>query len=490
MGAGKIINIFPEILEPRIRKQNKDVLILPLSLLHVSTPLDRLGYRVTVIDQRIRPRWTEELEEELREEKPICMGITSMTGWQIRGGIEAASILRSRYPNVPIVWGGVHPTLTSPQILDDDLVDIVVIGEGEVSYAEIVQAIQAGDSLEKIEGIAFKDNGRVTVSPPRAPARMDDLPDPAFHLFNMDEYIIQNELTERRSLPILTSKGCGHSCGYCYNSEFNKMKYRAMSPERVVLDIRKMMKDFRLNGLYLLDDNFFQNRKRTVQIFEQIVRENLDLVLYNANCRVDYVAAYPLEYLDLMKRAGIRELRLGIESGSDKVQKEIFKYTTYEQALEANRKMKEVGIRPVYNFMIGFPSEGEDDIRMTLKLMSTLLHENPESVVAGCSIFTPYPGTPLFDVSRELGWEAPSTLRDWQLYDWGHASSPHQDRRHRVLLHNASFVSRHLDPRFAKNRFHGLYASLMRAILRRGSIGFLKSTLLFPSSRTILKKGK
>ncbi len=454
----------------------KEVL-LPFSLLYLGTILEQQGTDVTIIDQRLSPQWQEEFAEGLNREKPASLGISSMTGFQIKGGIEAAGILRARFPDVPIIWGGVHPSLIPQQTLEDERVDVVVKGEGERTLPDLVTALEAKKDLRSVRGIAFKANGETVVTEPQEPFPMDDLPELSFHLFDTHKYIIEDKETGRKSLPILTSKGCGHTCAYCYNIQFNKRRYRTMSPERVLSEIRRMLREFGLNALFLIDDNFFQNRKRVQSICEGILKEGFDLHFNNANCRVDYVARYNPDFLELIRKAGIRELRMGIESGSDSVQKDILKHTTFDQAVRANRKLRDAGIRPFYNFMVGFPTEGADEIRATLKLMSVLLDENPESVILGCSIFTPYPGTHLFHESVAKGWESPGSLKEWVDYDWCNLNPLHYTRKHITRLNVSAFLSNHLDPKFQKNRLMRLHAALMRGLLKRDIFPFLLSLL-------------
>ena len=466
-------------MEPEYRSHTRDV-HLPYALLAVGTPLDRNGHDVTIVDQQIHPDWRARLEAALAGEPPVCLGVSSMTGWQIKGGIEAAGIVRARRPEVPIVWGGVHPSLTPEQSLEDDLVDVVVVGEGERTMPDLVQAFETGRDLGSVWGIAFKSaDGSCTTTEPRDPFPMDDLTDLSFRLFDTERYVITNQHTGRRSLSVLTSKGCGHTCAYCYNIRFNQKRFRAMGPDRVLDTLRRMVRDFDLGAFYLLDDNFFQNRDRVRRICEGILGEGLDILFNNANCRVDYVARYSVDFLKLIKRAGIRELRLGIESGSDRIQKDILKYTTYDQVIRANRKLKEAGIIPFYNFMIGFPTEGRREIRRTLRLMSDLIEENPGAVISGCGHFTPFPGTDLFHESVAKGWDAPATLRDWTSYHCTNLHALHHGRGHLALLDLSAFVSRYLDPKFQNRRIMKLYTRLLRALLRRGLSPAIPSLLLY-----------
>ncbi|MGH7564314.1 MAG: B12-binding domain-containing radical SAM protein [Gemmatimonadota bacterium] len=134
---------------------------LPLSVLCPATPLDRQGYRVTIVDQFANPRWEREFRDALAE-RPICLGVTCMTGPQILRAIEASLAAKERYPDLPVVWGGIHASLLPEQTLRHPAIDVVVVGEGEASFADLVKAFQAGTPLSDVAGIVYKEeDGRI-----------------------------------------------------------------------------------------------------------------------------------------------------------------------------------------------------------------------------------------------------------------------------------------------------------------------------------------
>ena len=131
----------------------------PIGLLSVATPLDIAGYKVRIIDQWTEPNWEQILLAELRT-RPICVGITAMTGAQIHWALKASELAK-RNSDVPVVWGGVHASLLPRQTLENPYIDIVVQGEGEETFFELVRALCNRQPLDMVKGIWFKDSGQI-----------------------------------------------------------------------------------------------------------------------------------------------------------------------------------------------------------------------------------------------------------------------------------------------------------------------------------------
>jgi anaerobic magnesium-protoporphyrin IX monomethyl ester cyclase len=448
--------------------------MLPLSVLMVAAPLEARGYSVRIIDQRGHPDWRQELKDELAAQRPVMVGISSMTGRQILGGLSAARVVREAAPGVPIVWGGVHPSLLPEETVAHDLVDIVVVGEGEVTAVELADALRAGAPLSKVAGLCFKENGRVTRTPERPFADMASLPEPAYHLVDVERYRVAPLLTGEKSLPLLTSRGCPFRCGYCYNVRFNHRSWRALPAAEVVRRMRAMKERFGVSGILLLDDNFFVNLGRVREICRLLIEQRLDLAIHNANCRADTLVRLDDELLGLLNKAGFTQILIGVESGAPGVLERMKKDITPEQVLESNRLLRRHGIKPYFTFMAGFPYETVSDVRSTLAFMSRLLDENPDAVLSRLSLIAPYPGTELLDDCVEAGLRRPTGLDAWA--HCGHANLNFSgfDRAHVGFLKKAQLISFFLDRKKIEldNRIlrsmAALYSRVVRERARRG----------------------
>ena len=154
---------------------------LPLSCLYLGTVLEKVGYRVEILDERLTNTFGQDVADSIGRERPILVGISSMTGIQVQGGLLGARAVRSVEPSVPIVWGGVHPSLCPDSTLKDELCDMVVCGEGEITLIELADCLRSGGDLSNLQGIGYKRNGDPRFTPPRPMIEdLDRIPRPDY----------------------------------------------------------------------------------------------------------------------------------------------------------------------------------------------------------------------------------------------------------------------------------------------------------------------
>jgi radical SAM superfamily enzyme YgiQ (UPF0313 family) len=456
---------------------------LPLACLYIGSVLEEHGFSVAVIDQRVNDQWAEDLHRLLRE-RPLWVGITSMTGRQIQWGLNASQIVRETDPSIPIVWGGVHPSILPEQTVSHLLVDAVAVGEGELTALELTQTLKerAGKpsqtelDLSHIDGLVWQSDGKIIRNQPRVPADMNQWPPLDYSLVQVDNYIL-SELPGERSLQMTTSRGCPMRCGYCYlGSVPGGRTYRAQDPERVVDHIERLMNSFEISAIHMIDDEFFTQFNRARKICRLIIERGIKVTL-RANCRIDYINRFEDEDLQLFRKAGFKHIYLGAESGSDRMLQFIKKGITTEDIYKANEKLKRAGIAPKFSFMAGLPTETIKEVKATLKLMERLVRQNPEAYCTPVQLFSPYPGTPLFDYSLQAGMKMPSRLEQWG--EWGLESALYSwlKPRENKLLEKIALFSFFLDgktvPESATKSWFRFAARLYGAVVRlRVRLGF------------------
>ena len=433
---------------------------LPLAALYIGSLLQEQGFSVQVIDQRADDRWPDTLRAALRDassrgDTPLWVGISSMTGRQIHWGLQAAQIVRDARPDLPIVWGGVHPTILPAQTLAHPLVDVVAVGEGEQTALELSRLLRDGKgSWEEIDGLVWtrKTEGEEPETVHNSPRRytpMDELPLLDYGLVDVEQYILA-EVPGERSLQITTSRGCPMRCGYCYLTVVpDGRRYRAESPERTLERIERLIALYDLNAIHIIDDEFFTQRKRARRVCELLLERGIELTL-RTNCRIDYVDRMDADDLRLFRRAGFKHLYLGAESGNDRVLALIEKGITRAQIERANGKLAEAGIAPKFSFMGGFPSETIAEVKDTIRLMAQLVRDNPDAYTTPVQLYSPYPGTPLYDLCVQDGLtaggqEMPQSLEAWTESGWEHIDyswlSPAEER----FLQKAAYFTFFLD---------------------------------------------
>ncbi len=469
---------------------------LPLSLLHISSLLDKNGYRIRIVDQRVSENWAEELKNVLQDNRVICVGISSMTGVQIKGGLNAAGLVRKINRDIPIIWGGVHPSLLPEQTISDARIDIVLVGEGEETFFELVSCLANKKPLNSIKGIFFKEDHKVISTGRRQFMDISKYNSPPYHLIDIKKYFI-NLYQSRKTLSLLTAKGCGYRCSYCYNQVFNERKWRGIKPEAIVRELRTLI-DFGAEVVNLVDDNFFFDKKRVEEFCALIKKEKIKIE-FTTNCRIDDIVKFDQPFLRNLKESGFNELFLGVESGSNRILRLIKKDITAEQVIEADKKMKEAGIAPLYSFMAGFPGESWPDIKQTLGLMTRLVNNNQSAFLPALKIFTPFPGTELFEVCKQNGFIPPQTLSDWATYSYNSAKFRWGSKRKTALLERISYLTYFLDQKamlkhFGRNlllrKLIKLYSKLVMLRCKRQIYNFMPEIRAMKLYHKLLTAGR
>jgi radical SAM superfamily enzyme YgiQ (UPF0313 family) len=407
---------------------------MPLSVLYLERALVDAGFAAQVIDMRTPPSWRKQLAAAVAD-RPLFVGISAMTGAQLRWGLEAARTVRELDPELPIVWGGVHPSILPDQTLADGSVDAVVIGRGEDAVIDIARSLAKGDRAAVI-GASIDASDEAPAKGERVTPRLD------LQAIDWRPYVTP-VVGESRGLSHMTSRGCPHRCGYCYTRRVNRSGWRG-DPADQVLDDLERLAGLGERGVLLFDDNFFVNRKRVEAVAQGLIERGLDLQI-KADCRADYVVRFDERFLDLIRRAGFALLYIGVESGSDRVLESMAKDVTVAQVLESNRKLARVGIRPHYSFMGGMPGETVDEIRETIQLMLRLKQDHPRAYLSPIKAFVPYPGTEMFDTAVAAGFEPPGSLTEWSAFDWDGSPKPWLTRAESRFVDKAAYVTSGLD---------------------------------------------
>lgn len=428
------------------KSEEKDVVLLPASVLMVAAPLIKAGYKVKIIDQRVDKNWKKILLEETKK-APLAFGVSALTGQQILNGLDASRLVKEN-SNVPVIWGGVHPSLLPKQTLENEYIDFVVVGEGEETFFELVKALETKSSFENIKGLGYKKGGKVILNPQREFINLDESLGIPYHLVSVEKYISRKSYTANKSarnIAFYTSRGCPHRCGFCYNKEFNKRRWRGKSAEKVVEDMKKIIKDYRITSFDIEDDEFFVDTERARKICDLIIKENLNVEIFTT-CRVNYVANnMDDKYLKLLYRAGFRILSFGVESGSERILELMHKDITINQVFETITRLKKAGINSKYFFMTGFPTETIDDLYKTTDLIQKMKKLDARILIPAWRVFTPYPGTDLYNLAIKHGWQPPKSLEEWADYDFNTVRMPWVKGKKKRIIKNVSFLINYLE---------------------------------------------
>ena len=378
-----------------LRREGHEVLIYDADCNVNPSKMDFIGleesypHYLRSVKDKNHPVW-QEARQVISDFKPEIIGISVWTTYAA-ASFTLASLCKEYDRDVPVVMGGPHISIRYDEVMKicPDA-DFLVRGEGERAFAELARAIsRKGRELKKLAGISYRENGK-TVHNPKGEFidDLDALPFPARDLLlNKASYD-----PEDMGL-IMTSRGCPYGCSYCATSIWER-KTRCRSVANVILEIEQVVSAYGTRQFAFKDDSFTVNRKRITEFCDELIRRKIT-ISWDCNTRVDLVDE---ELLLKMKKAGCKGIKVGIETGSERVLGMINKKITFDQCRRAARLFRKTGIHWTGYFMMGLPSESRQEVYQTLRFMKEL---DPD--YASFSVYEPFPGTELFNIGVEKG---------------------------------------------------------------------------------------
>jgi radical SAM superfamily enzyme YgiQ (UPF0313 family) len=360
---------------------------------------------IEALSNNSHPVW-KEIQGVLNDYQPDIVGLSVMTA-KYGSALKISGLCKEYRSDCVVVWGGPHPTVQPENVLRIPSVDFVVRGEGEATLLELSQLINQkkhkdSSSLQKVLGLSFKDKGMIihNVSRPLLD-NLDQLPYASYHL-SIDLSVYRGDEMSN----LLTSRGCPFNCAYCAACSICGRRVRFHSVGRVITEIKHIKDRYGVLNFNFWDDSFTVNRRRTIELCRAMIKERLNIA-WNCSTRADLIDE---ELARIMKKAGCYNLDIGIESGSPRMLKIIRKGISLEDISKMEVVLKKYGLAWGAFFMIGFPEETRDDIQKTLDLIKDI---KASSVQLG--VFTPYPGTELYETTKRLGLISDD-------YDWSRIS--------------------------------------------------------------------
>ncbi len=342
-----------------------------------------------------------EIRRRIEEFQPQMVGITCLFSSVFPVIRRITRLVKEINPEIITITGGTYPTFLPEHCLEEESLDMICLGEGEVTLKETIQHLNQGQSLDDIDGLAFKKDGRIKVNPrTRFIKDLDSIPFPAWDLLPMSLYTkinVPHSFSQKSKLnmPVITSRGCPARCTFCSSSLFWGHRFRARSAENVLDEIGELIEHWGIKEIQFEDDNITANRNRAKAIFRGIMERGYKIHFNMPNG----VAIWTLdeELIDLMKAAGCYEMTLAFESGSQEViDKIIKKPIKLDRALGMTELIRSKGIRTNAFYIFGFPGE-------TLEQMHETFHfaRKARTDMAYFFIANPLPGTELYRIAKE-----------------------------------------------------------------------------------------
>jgi len=355
---------------------------------------------IDVIDPTFARRPLQMMRDQLLAKAYDLVGVSVMTS-MLNEAIYASRIAREA-PNRPmVVWGGPHPTVLPEEAIAHDSVDVIALGEAEETLHELVAA---GGDPEGIDGLWYKRDGQVIRNPPRMPIHdLGALPHPARDLIDMDAYAkawysLTAASPELRGTSVIASRGCPFSCTYCQPTldQLFGHHLRRRPVAHVMDELRELREVYHLDAFMLEDDTFIAHNHWALEFAHELQASRLDFQ-WGCNVRADLVVKGP-HLMEEMVRAGLVQVNMGIESGTQRILDEIYdKQITVEEVREAVAICRSLGLRIGGYFMLGAPTETLREVIHTIEYAARLRIDE-----AAFNVTTPLPGTYLWDKTREL----------------------------------------------------------------------------------------
>lgn len=378
----------------------------PLGLLAIASLLDRSRYDVEIVDAGIEADPLARVEAHLHD--ALCLGVTVVTGQPIEDALRVSRFAKERRPDLSVIWGGWHPSIFPEQCLGSPYVDVVAIGQGEETFAEVVQRLAEGRDLAGCRGTVSRHNGRIVHNPPRPFTDINDFPSLDFSLLDVPRYI------EKRGASVLdfcSSQGCPWRCTFCSEPLINQRRWSGLKGPRLVTELTALAERYGFQDVHFMDELFFVNPKRVRSFAEGLIASGVEL-RWRATARADEIARADDEFLELIRRSGGYHIFVGAESGSQVILDRIKKDITVEQIWTTAEKLHRFGFEATFTFIVGFPHEPPETAWDTIQMAKRLRDMDP-GFDTPLLFFTPYPGTEEYLALVRENVPLPGTLEEW-----------------------------------------------------------------------------
>ena len=390
---------------------------IPLGLMYVAAAIEKAGHEVTIFDSlssKLTEKWVEngithygvrstEIVRVIDDEKPDIVGSSILFTAQLQGLSDLTRMIKMNFKDLPVIVGGAHISAAGESYLKENPApDFGIVGEGEKTIVELLEYLSDKRDIKSISGLIWRNGSEVIENKRREMIKdIDAIPFPAYHKVDMENYLEMQEkgvkgraLAGKRNISMITSRGCPYKCTFCSIYLHMGRKFRAHSPDYVRSHIEHVVKTYDVKSISFEDDTLTQNAKRFNKILDSILDRNLKFTWNTPNgIRADISNR---ETLIKMKQSGCTDLTIGVESGSERVLKDVIKKKLdLNKVIRSAKLCKEVEIPLQAFFIIGMPGETLKEIQITLDFAYMLTKKY--RCYPSLGVFTPLIGTPMYD---------------------------------------------------------------------------------------------
>lgn len=394
-------------IHPPFPVNHRHKLVLPLSICRIAAYLEEKNRDVSIscFDAHLNNCEKQEILDEITVQKP---DIIAMGYWTCQAPFvyELSKEIKKNHKDIFIIHGGIHASFNFAEALD--YCDVVVVGEGEQTFSELVKAVQDKTTFKNVKSIAFKEKDQIIKTPDQPLIdNLDDIPIPKLELIEMERYVNSEKLRQLhviggKRMPILASRGCPYDCSFCLSPKMWQRKVRWRSPKKVVEEIKNLNQKYGFTRFQFYDDNFLLNPIFVNKLCSLLRSLNFDIRWVALSRAVHVIESK--ELLLKIKQAGCVGIEMGLETADNLILEKINKNQTIDIIDAAVKLQREAGLSPLYTIMVFNPGETITSIR---KLREYVEEKIPESInykffgsvpYATLGQFaTPAPGTSFFE---------------------------------------------------------------------------------------------
>jgi len=383
---------------------------LPSSLLYLASVLEKNGEEVKILDLKCAKyeipdnpykHYGNIIIDTISDFGPDLIGFGCLFSGNFPDILRFSVSIKKKYPIIPIVIGGIHPTIYPKEIMANcPSIDWIVLGEGEETIVKLINTVKTGRyDFDQIDGFAFRNNGTIVVNPKTTYIKeLDTIPFPAYHLVSFKDYYEDTskwhnpkELSFKTSIPIITSRSCPNRCSFCSMFMVMGPKWRDRSPQNVVDEIEYVYSKYNQNHFSFMDDNLTLKKSHVLEICNQILKRKLN-IQFETPSGIS-IKSLDEEVLDALVSAGLVRVSLAIESGSDFIRNKIMKKHLSKQKIyeivHLAKRYKHLYIKAF--FIIGLPEETHETLSETYHMIQEI---NVDRVYL--QNIVPFPGTEVF----------------------------------------------------------------------------------------------
>jgi radical SAM superfamily enzyme YgiQ (UPF0313 family) len=323
------------------------------------------------------------------ENRPNIVGISAFS-MEIESALRCCEIVKEINNEIITVIGGPHVSCAPENVLSNKYVDFIFRNEAEIGFYEFIKKLITKDDISKVPNLGYKENGCMKFSEIEYPKDLDNLPFPDYELMKLVEYPKTYMTKNSPYAPIITSRGCPFSCTYCAAPKMSGKNFRFRTPENVIAEIKFYKERYNIKEFQIWDDNFTLNKKRAHHFCDLLIKEDIRLPWWCPNgLRVETLDE---ELIKKMKIAGLYAIAIGIESGSEKIQKDMKKNLNFEKITKVINLGNKYKIRMQGFFILGYPTERREDILKTIEFSKKLRLKR-----ASFLLFQPLVGSEIYD---------------------------------------------------------------------------------------------